>query len=98
MEKSVFDNLYKYQKSIIRLPGQRTISIECDYDFYNYFENIYGNQYKPLEAKKNRLNIILEKQIDAWDVYAKEIIWYGKRRSATLCTNAREHISIDFLD
>ena len=34
----------------------------------------------------------VEKEIDEWDVYAREIIWYGKRRSATLLTNPREHI------
>lgn len=97
MDEQVFKNLFKYQKGIIRLPGQRTLSIETDYDFYNYFENIYSNSYTPLEKKRNRLNIILEKQIDSWDVYAKEIIWYGKRRSATLCTNAREKVSVEYL-
>lgn len=98
IEKNVFENLYNYQKSIIRLPGQRTVTVESDYDFYNYFENIYENKRKPLEKKKNRMNIVLEKEIDRWDVYAKEIIWYGKRRSATLCTNAKEKITLEYME
>lgn len=44
------------------------------------------------------MNIVLEKEIDRWDVYAKEIIWYGKRRSATLCTNAKEKITLEYME
>ena len=98
IEKDIFDNLYNYQKSIIRMPGQRVVEFETDYDFYNYFENIYDNNRQPLEKRKNRLTIELEKQVDEWDVYAREMIWFGKRRSATLCTNAREKINVEYLE
>lgn len=86
-----------YQKSIIRYPNQETLVIESDYDFYNYFENIYEEKYKPLEKKRNRLTIELEKKIYDWAQYAREIIWYGKRRSATLCTNPRESIKFEII-
>ena len=92
IEKDISDALLDYQKSIIRLPNQETVVVESDYDFYNYFENIYEDKYSPLKKQKTRLNIELEKKVDSWAVYAREIIWYGKRRSATLCTNPREKI------
>ena len=78
----------------MRLPGVKQLKIETQYDFYNYFENIYDDCYKPLEKNKTTLLIELEKQIDTWADYAREIIWFGKRRSATLCTNSREKIEV----
>ena len=41
---------------------------------------------------------ILEKSVDNWADYAREIIWFGKRRSATLCTNSRENITVEYKD
>lgn len=92
IDGEIRDGLFRYQQDIIRYPGQETITVESDYDFYNYFENIYEDNYKPLRKIKTRLTIELEKKIYDWAVYAREIIWFGKRRSATLCTNPREKI------
>ncbi len=92
IEEGIKDSLFRYQCDIIRYPGQETVVVESEYDFYNYFENIYEDKYSPLQKKKIRLDIELEKKIYDWAVYAREIIWYGKRRSATLCTNPREKI------
>ncbi len=94
IEKDVYEQLLHYQKSILRLPCIKELKIDSEYDFYNYFENIYDDCYKPLEKKKTTLSIELEKQIDNWADYAREIIWFGKRRSATLCTNSREKIEV----
>lgn len=96
IEEEICDALFDYQMSIIRQPGADSAEISSPYDFFNYFENVYEDSYKPLEKKPNTLHIDFEKHIDAWDVYAREIIWYGKRRSATLCTNPREKITQTF--
>ncbi len=92
IDKDIYSELLKYQKSILRLPETTQVTVETEYDFYNYFENIYDNRYKALEKKKTTLFITLEKKIETWADYAREIIWFGKRRSATLCTNSREKI------
>lgn len=97
IEKEIFDEMLKYQQAILRLPGTETVEIETDYDFYNYFQGIYDDEYQPLKKVNTKLKIELEKKIDDWAEYAREIIWFGKRRSATLCTNARENISIEYM-
>ncbi len=97
IEKDVFDEMLKYQKSILRLPETETVEIETDYDFYNYFQGIYDDEYQPLKKVGTKLTIKLEKKIRDWAEYAQEIIWFGKRRSATICTNARENISIEYM-
>jgi hypothetical protein len=95
IDEDIKESLFKYQNDIIRYPGQEIITVESDFDFYSYFENIYEDEYTPLCKKKTRLTIELEKKIYDWPKYAHEIIWYGKRRSATLCTNSREKIKTE---
>lgn len=94
IEADIYKELLHYQKSILRLPEMTELTIDTEYDFYKYFENIYDDCYKPLEKKRTSLEIKLEKQIDSWADYAREIIWFGKRRSATLCTNSRETVNV----
>ncbi|MBQ9879244.1 MAG: cobalamin-dependent protein [Clostridia bacterium] len=94
--REICGELFGYQCAIIRQPGQATVTVDSAYDFYTYFENIYENRYAPLEKKRTVLKIETEKKIDRWDVYAREIIWFGKRRSATLLTNPREHRELTY--
>ncbi len=97
IDSDVYKELLKYQQGILRLPNTDVVTVESGYDFYSYFENIYDDRYVPLEKKATKLTITLEKQIDNWSDYAIEIIWYGKRKSATLCTNHRETVEVDYL-
>ncbi len=92
VEPEVFGELLKYQTGIIRRPGVNSIVLDCGYDFYNYFERIYQNAYAPLEKKHCTLRIRAKKDISSMAEYAREAIWFGKRRGATLMTNPREHI------
>ena len=96
IEKDIYDSLLYYQKSIIRRPEINSAVIETDYDFYDYFENVYTAEYEPLKRQRTRLRIETEKQITDWAQYAIEIIWFGKRRSATLLTTPREKIAVEY--
>ena len=98
IDEEVYCELLKYQQSILRLPDTHVVEFETGYDFYTYFQNIYDDEYKPLKKVDTRMTITLEKNIKDWAEYAREIIWFGKRRSATICTNAREQIRIDYID
>ncbi len=97
IEKEIADELFDYQCGIIRKPGQTKVTVTSEYDFYTYIENIYENRYSPLEKKKTELTVYPAKEINSWDVYAREIIWYGKRRSATLLTNPFDRKEIKYI-
>ena len=45
--------------------------------------NIFSNEYKPLEKKKIRLQINDASKVDSIMDYAREIVWYGRNRRAT---------------
>ena len=57
-----------------------------------YFKAIAEGKYIPLRRVDNTLFIKTHQAIDSWEEYAREIIWFGKRYSATLLINPREDI------
>lgn len=97
IEEDIFNELLKYQRSIIRVAGVNYTEIESAYDFYNYFNNIYSGEYAKPEKRYNKLCIKTEKDIFTWEEYAREIVWYGKRRGATFLTNSRERLAQTFI-
>ncbi|MBR0414506.1 MAG: radical SAM protein [Clostridia bacterium] len=97
IEEDVFEQLLLYQKGILCLPHKEKVVLNLQYDFYHFFENIYEGRNEPLKKVDNRLTLNSWKIIHSWDEYAREIIWYGKRKSATLMTSFKENVNIDFL-
>ncbi len=97
VDGSVFDQLLLYQKSIIALPGKDSVRLELEYDFYRYFEDIYTGNYQPLNAGRNILTVTSWKKIRSWEDYAREIIWYGKRKSATLMTSFKDNVTVEYI-
>ncbi len=96
IDETVFDELMKYQREILRLPAKAEIICESDFDFYNYFRRIYTGEYNPLEAKKNTVSVRFDDNITEWRDYAREIVWYGRRKGATLATNGRYRLEQTF--
>lgn len=93
IEKDLFEELFNYQKTLVRLPDVSEVDIRSEYNFYKYFEAVNENADAELLRKKCRLHIKAHKEISSWEEYAREIIWFGKRYSATLLVNPREVIT-----
>ncbi len=93
IENDIFDDLFVYQKMLIRLPSISEVTIKSRYNFYKYFEAVDENLSPSLQRKDCTLNIKSHKDITNWVDYAREIIWFGKRYSATLLVNPREIIT-----
>ncbi len=92
IEDELFSDLFVYQKSLVRLPIVTEVEIVSKYNFYKYFEAANKNADPVLTKKNCKLRIKAHKQIPSWEEYAREIIWFGKRYSATLLVNPRESI------
>ncbi len=96
IENKVYGELLRYQKGIIRLPGQDTVELQLYYDFYTYFVNILTNRYKPLEGITNILSIKTGNGISNWKDYAKLVMLYAKRRGDTVITTAQNNVRIEY--
>lgn len=92
IDEDVFDELFHYQRKLVRTVGINEIEIRSDYNFYKYFEAL--SEGRPIAFKKVNcvLKIKAHNQISNWEEYAREIIWFGKRYNATLLVNPREEI------
>lgn len=93
IENELFEELYNYQKTLVRLPGVNEITIHSKYNFYRYFEDISNNGKGTLKKVNSVLHIESLKNVTSWKEYAREIIWFGKRYSATLFVNSRDKIT-----
>ena len=84
IDEPVFSALLDYQKNIIRLPGKNEFEIKQKYDFYAYFDHIYSGVYSPLEKCDRTLRFKFTDGVNDIRTYAKQLVWYGRRRGATI--------------
>ena len=95
IEQSLFEDLFQFQKSMVRTLDVKQVSIEFNYNFYPYFKSIEEGKKISLKQAKNTLKITTHKVAHSWAEYAKEFVWFGKRFSGTLLINPRETIEYE---
>ena len=87
LDRAFLDELLQYQFALIRLLNVKKVVIRSKYNFYDFFEN--GAKLKKQDTV---LTIKTDKVVDNWADYAKEIIWFGKRRKMSLMINLNDEI------
>lgn len=78
IEKTVFDDLFNYQKSIVRMPLEETKEIDLSYDIHSYITNIYVNRKQPMQLRMNTLLMTDTDVQNDWESYSKAVVWYGR--------------------
>lgn len=84
IEENVMNQLLCYQKLIIRKPFEKSKTASFDYNFHDFFENITKGNAALLEKKMSVLTVLPKTQYDSIADYAKETVWFGRRRGATV--------------
>ncbi len=82
--KDIFNDLLKYQSMIIKKPFDKEQQTVFNYNFPYYFENIYERTAKPLKKEKTLFKIIPKNPYTDWEKYARETVWYGRRKEANI--------------
>lgn len=82
-DELLFEDLFRYQKERIELPGATTKAIETEYDWYDYFEHIFDDSIKEPKKKQSILEIAAS-ETDNWIDYARIAAWYGRRNGKML--------------
>ena len=83
-DESVYEELEKFQLGVIKLPFEEGRDFECGYDFAEYFRNIGKENASKPEKKKTEYSFKAMKKYEDWPTFAKETVWYGRRKGATL--------------
>ena len=69
---------------LIKKPFDRAQEAVFQYDLPAYFENIYTGNIGPLKKRATKFQTLPKKQYTDWETYAKETVWYGRRKEANL--------------
>lgn len=84
IENDVFADLLLFQKAMLRKPGAGRCSLSFHYNLYSYFEAFIEQGACSLKKAPEILIIHPKKSYSSFPVYAKEVVWYGRRRGMTL--------------
>ena len=74
----VFDDLFDYQKNILRRPDNAYAEIRLRYDVHSFLQHIYQNDPRPLMPKKHLLKLRDGNFQNNWADFGKYVLWYGK--------------------
>lgn len=80
VENSLVDDLICYQSSVVIDPFIDALSVELQYDWPRYFNNIESQEIDRKEQGKIRLKIKANKNFDGdLETYAREVVWYSRK-------------------
>ncbi len=83
-DKKVYEELLIFQLNAVRRPFESGKNFECDYDFSSYFKKVGADKTAGLQAQRTEFKFTAAKKYEDWPSFAKEIVWYGRRKGATL--------------
>ncbi|NLP47380.1 MAG: radical SAM protein [Clostridiales bacterium] len=95
--KNLLEELLIYQKTLIKLPSESDKVKNFTYDFDSFLSSAYKNQASPLKRKTNRLKTITSSTPQTLKDYAKELVWYGRRRGSSLRHPARNEMKVEYI-
>ena len=84
IDEDLFAQMLRYQMSVLRRPDTRETVVETDWDFYDYYESVIIGNPIPLRKAKTAVRILPAKIYDNVEDYARETVWFGRRRGATM--------------
>lgn len=90
IETDVLFELKKYQKSVLRRPNKTGEKLTLTHNFTKYFDDIYSGEYSPLEKSSVTVEFYENRIFEDWYSFAKNIVWFGRRKGATMYTSDKE--------
>ena len=84
IDKAIYCELLSYQKAMVRKPNDSQLILSQKYDFHACFETFASRGAYLLQQKPCRMIITPQKSWKDMSSYAKEVVWYGRRRGMTM--------------
>ncbi len=88
IDDNVYNELCKFQTNAVKRPFESEKRFECGYNFTEYFRNVSADGSAKLKKEKTAFVFKAAKEYTDWPTFAKETVWYGRRKGATLYTNS----------
>ncbi len=95
IDAEVLEELRKYQKSVLRRPEKKGEKLNLRYNFTEYFDSIYSGNYEPLKNESVTVEFTENRVFEDWYSFAKNIVWFGRRKGATMYTSDKDLYSVE---
>ena len=80
----IAEEVIRFQDAILRSCNKKNREYSFSYDFLEYFTLLQNGQPAVLTKQPTRYIFKAEKEYSDWKEFAKEIVWFGRRRGDTL--------------
>ncbi len=85
--KTLYSQLKEYQQAVLRSCGKNNEQHSFDFDFLSFFDRINQGKKAKLEKERAVYTFSAENNFSSWKDFAKEIVWFGRRRGDTFFSN-----------
>lgn len=92
IDGDIYNELLKFQMNAVKMPFESEKSFVCGYNFADYFRNVATDSNISPKKEKTAYTFKAAKKYEDWPSFAKEIVWYGRRKGATLYTNSPAYV------
>ena len=92
IDTQLFDDIFNYQKAIVKEPGKQFCEAEFEYDVVPYFSDIMCHHKTELMKRKNRIVFYDSENYDNISDFAKHCIWFGRSTQKNLFSD----ISVEY--
>ncbi len=87
LNEEFIGELLSYQKLLLRKPYDGKPTLSFSYDFRSFFDSITKGREALLEKRNITVTVSPSLKYENIQDYAKETVWFGRRRGATLYSN-----------
>ncbi len=78
IEPDILDELIRYQKCALKLPGKNNFSEDFTHDWLDYYNAIYAHNEATLHSKNTRVSVNNETIPADWIEFALDAVWFGR--------------------
>lgn len=76
--ENIIDELIRYQKTALKLPGRNNFGEDFSYNWHDYFKGIIEDCPIELSEKPNTVRVMNKSVPDNWKEWALESVWFNK--------------------
>lgn len=85
----LYEQLLGFQEAMLRSCNKSDKEYSFDYDFLDYFNSLQNGHRAELKVCPTKYVFKAEKDYSDWKDFAKEIVWFGRRRGDTLYSDRK---------
>ena len=78
VRETVLEELFRYQKTLLKRPRRNHFTETFSRDWHTYFRMAMRGAYRPPEEKQIRITVENENTLETWVDFAIEAAWFGK--------------------